>query len=613
MDEKDFDLKNESDALVDVDDSLESRDGVNYETNDNWEFEAEAPTLKDNFVIGEDNFDISSQDNSTEPAQPDNEQLPETKEKSNTFVINKDVFKFVPIALFVAIVIAVVSVLGVRYYTVPNGKEGKLMNPGSVVATVDGTKISVGMYGYYYSSIVSYYEQYASYGYYNLDTTQDYSAQFTTNDDGETVSWAQFFQDEAIEEIKNITVYYNAGIKAGVTLTDTQKETIESQIASLEESASQNSVSLDQYIKATFGNYCSVDTLRNMLEQYYISANYRGMISASSRFSDDDINAYYKEHSDDFKQIDFVYLAFEYDSTDDASQKKSIQNVEKYMAKMTDAKAVEKLVPEVYKDYIKADAQSMMSQSESISEEEAIATATENYIDNVVANVSGSSSPFDEETTKWLFSDDTKIGSTNYFVDESAGYVYAILKTEKASIQEDESYTVRHILITPEADKTEEASEENEQTEYTDEQMAAAKSKAEKILDEFNKGDKTEYSFALLAEQYSADTASTSAGSSDMFGGLYESVELGKMVKNFEDWSIDDSRKYGDTGIVESDYGYHIMFFIGKYPLYQSQIVTKLKAVKSEAVAENIDVAIHQNVIDKVTDSYAASKSSAEQ
>ncbi len=59
-----------------------------------------------------------------------------------------------------AAVIAVVAVFGVRYYTIPNGKEGKYMNPASVVATVDDQKISIGMFDYYYASIVSYYEQY---------------------------------------------------------------------------------------------------------------------------------------------------------------------------------------------------------------------------------------------------------------------------------------------------------------------------------------------------------------------------------------------------------------------------------------------------------------------
>lgn len=50
------------------------------------------------------------------------------------------------------------------------------------------------MFDYYYASIVSYYEQYASYGYYNLDTTKDYSKQYTTDDDGNKISWQKFLK-----------------------------------------------------------------------------------------------------------------------------------------------------------------------------------------------------------------------------------------------------------------------------------------------------------------------------------------------------------------------------------------------------------------------------------
>ena len=35
------------------------------------------------------------------------------------------------------------------------------------------------------------------------------------------------------------------------------------------------------------------------------------------------------------------------------------------------------------------------------------------------------------------------------------------------------------------------------------------------------------------------------------------------MVKEFEAWCFDSARKYGDTGLVKSTYGYHIMFFVG--------------------------------------------------
>ena len=34
------------------------------------------------------------------------------------------------------------------------------------------------------------------------------------------------------------------------------------------------------------------------------------------------------------------------------------------------------------------------------------------------------------------------------------------------------------------------------------------------------------------------------------------------MVSAFEDWCYADGRKSGDTGIVESTYGQHIMYFV---------------------------------------------------
>ena len=36
------------------------------------------------------------------------------------------------------------------------------------------------------------------------------------------------------------------------------------------------------------------------------------------------------------------------------------------------------------------------------------------------------------------------------------------------------------------------------------------------------------------------------------------------MVESFNDWCMDPQRQYGDTGLVETDYGWHIMFFCGK-------------------------------------------------
>lgn len=608
MDEKD--LNENEEKLTDVnndsvDSGLEEKDGVKYETSDNWEFDAKAPTLDENLVMENQDYSISF-DKVSEPKPTqalDNQ-------NDNKIVINKEPLKFIPLAIFLAAVIAVVATLGVRYYTVPNGKEGKYMNPASVVATVDGQKISIGMYDYYYASIVSYYEQYASYGYYSLDTTKDYSKQYTTDDDGNKISWQKFFETEALKEVEQITTYYSKALEEGVTLTSAQKKTIDKQISTLKDSASQNDVSLDQYIKANFGTYCSEDTIRIMLEQYYLSANYKGKFKCETKVTDNDVDKYYNDHKNDYKKIEFYYIASPYDATDDNSKNESIKTAEKIMAKMKDKKSVIALVPEVYSSYIDSQVKSSMEQDSTLTEKKAREEAIKSYESNVVTTVSGSDSPFDDKMNTWLFSDDTKVGSKKYYIDESAGYIYIVLKTSKASVEEDETYTVRHILVAPESGSNS-SSSTSEKTEYTDEQWAAAKKKADSILAKFNKTDKSEYEFAKLAEQYSTDSASTSSGSNDSFGGLYESVTLGQMVPDFEKWSIDDSRKYGDTGIVKSDYGYHIMFFINDCPEYQSKIIAQIKSDRLSNMIDKAEVKVHENAIKKAVDKEKAAKEAA--
>lgn len=147
-----------------------------------------------------------------------------------------------------------------------------------------------------------------------------------------------------------------------------------------------------------------------------------------------------------------------------------------------------------------------------------------------------------------------------------------------ASIQDRKTVNVRHILIAPETnDKNTKAKD------ATDAQWAAAYKKATKILDEFNAGDKKEKSFSKLAEENSTDT-----GSKDN-GGLYENVVPGQMVNSFSAWCFDSSRKAGDTAIVKSDFGYHIMYFVGtgKLTAWQYTAKTALASADSTSATEN--------------------------
>ena len=81
---------------------------------------------------------------------------------------------------------------------------------------------------------------------------------------------------------------------------------------------------------------------------------------------------------------------------------------------------------------------------------------------------------------------------------------------------------------------------------------------AEDILAQWQAGAATEDFFAELANTYSMDP-----GSNEL-GGLYEDVQEGQMVAEFNDWCFDEARKPGDTGIVETSYGHHVMYFVGR-------------------------------------------------
>lgn len=111
---------------------------------------------------------------------------------------------------------------------------------------------------------------------------------------------------------------------------------------------------------------------------------------------------------------------------------------------------------------------------------------------------------------------------------------------------------VRHILICPEDSGTAEGGT----AEYTDEAWEACLKKAEEILETWKSGEATEASFAALANEHSEDPGSNTTG------GIYSYVYKNQMVAEFDAWCFDESRQEGDTGIVKTQFGYHILYFV---------------------------------------------------
>lgn len=112
---------------------------------------------------------------------------------------------------------------------------------------------------------------------------------------------------------------------------------------------------------------------------------------------------------------------------------------------------------------------------------------------------------------------------------------------------------VRHILFFPAGATSSNVTSK----EWPEEAWAAAQKEAQEVLDAWLAGEKTEESFGALANKHSDDN-----GGKVTNGGIYTDVYTGQMVKAFNDWCFDPSRQSGDTGIVKTEYGYHVMYFI---------------------------------------------------
>ena len=115
---------------------------------------------------------------------------------------------------------------------------------------------------------------------------------------------------------------------------------------------------------------------------------------------------------------------------------------------------------------------------------------------------------------------------------------------------------VRHILIMPEGGTK---NESGTSITYSEEEWEACRVSAQAILDQYLAGEKTEEAFGALANKHSDDNNGKVTN-----GGLYTEVATGEMVKEFDAWIFDSSRKSGDTGLVRTQYGYHVMYFVDR-------------------------------------------------
>lgn len=465
------------------------------------------------------------------------------------------------VKMVAAIVLAVVVAGGIVWKVLDD--TAAIKKNTTVFSLGDDIRVSEVEFTYYYSqylnNIYSYAQQYAMYGMnIGIDPTKSPDEQnYGTDADGNDVLLSDYIKDETISALQSYKILYAEALKAGYKLTDDEQKSIDDQVEELRNTAAENKYSLNAYLKASYGKGINEKFLRKQLEMQTIVTRYQSDTSTNltNSYSEADIKAVYDADPSAYNAVDARTLSFAIETltAKDGESDEQLATRQKAAAAKVKAEAEAALKACTSEKAFLEQAKKKNSSTEDYDAESATAL-TEAAKSTLISYVS-------EDAAKWAFDSARKSGDVKLFEVGSDGNVtsYVILYINKGSYAP-MAANVRHILISFTDDTS-------SSSEATDEQKKAAKASAEEIYKQWQSGAKTEDSFAALAKEKSKDTGSAADG------GLISGITANSnYVESFRNWATDSSRKTGDTGIIESEYGYHIMFYSGKDYAWKSTI-----------------------------------------
>lgn len=497
---------------------------------------------------------------------------------------------FIPLcAVLVAIALALCGFFGVYDRAIAAEK------------TADGDRISVAEYEYYNRMYFNYYyqmsQQYEQYygSYYGtgagkMMTGYDYTKtpadqEFVANEEagltidkkyGDNPTWADYFEQESLKEANSSTMLYKKALAEGYELTKSEQKDLDEFVESLQKNADEDSYSLDAYLRTNYGRGMSPSLLKKIYTKQTIVNRYKEdkQKELAKDITDAEIEEEFNKNAKDYTTVDIRNFTFNNTiSADDKASKDDIKkanaDLKKKAQAFLDAVNLSNFTQMAY------DATDDKEQKELMKDDASYSSMADTNYTAVHDYVSA-------EAADWAFSSDRKSGDKKLFEvkDDNGIATYHVYCMENV-MKRDKQYpvNVRQILfmVTDGADSDATETE----TGHTD---AEAKKLAEDALAKWKKGKATDASFAALATKLTEDTGSAENG------GLYENVTKdSNYVEPFLNWCFADGRKKGDTGIIKTDYGYHVMYLSSKSkdPVWKNTVRDALASAKFDKYIES--------------------------
>ena len=449
-----------------------------------------------------------------------------------------------------------------------------IIQRNAAAVTVNGVKYTVADAQYYYNStkqsVQNFY--YSNLGMLPFDGSVSTKDQVYDSETGET--WYDYLLGQTLDTMATYDAIEAKAKSEGYTMSAESKEFLDSQLAELQSAADNGGFKdADAYVKAIYGTYLTYDRFAQLFEKSVFVSDYINSVTTGFTYADSDYQAYYEENADaldNYTITQFVFRASVPTTDDNGNAIERTEDEEKAALEQAKAEA-------------KAKAEDIMARLE---KGEDAADLAEEYSEDLYSyDISDvrTGSLVNTSYTDWAFDPARRNGDlTLAEYDGSGSYFYYVARFEDRERDDTPTANVRHILVAADTDEG--------AAQPTEAQYAEAKKKAEELLAQWKAGEATEESFAELAAANSAD------GGSAADGGLIPNItaESG-YIQDFTDWSMDPSRKEGDTGLVKNTgsatKGWHVMYYVASGdPVWKMSADSVLRsedyAVWEEAVCE---------------------------
>lgn len=389
---------------------------------------------------------------------------------------------------------------------------------------VNGEAVNKVEFDYQYNLTKNnYITQYGSYlTYFGLDTSKDLSTQMYSD----TLTWQDYFEQNAVESLKQNKALMAEAKAAGFTYDTTDeyntfKETIKTSAASA-------GISEKEYVRSIYGSYATMGRIEEYVKNDMVMNAYYQKLQEDNAPSDDEIQSYYEENKATYDSVDYRLTTIEADlPTEPTELADPVEETAADTTGTTDGTAATDSTQDTAYQPSDAEIAKAMEDAKVLADD-----AEKTVAKDGEAHENEKKSSVNYLISDWLFDDARKAGDTTVITNDNSHCYYAVA-FEKRYLDETPSADVR--VIIPTEDKT-----------------------GEEILEEWKNGAATEDSFAELCKKYTQDTSAVENG------GLFEQVTKTGMTEELSNWIFDNSRQAGDTVAITVSGTTYVLYYIGQ-------------------------------------------------